>query len=54
MKCKKIPYTEIGAKIALSKIAGMRRYKQHHKRKEARSYLCPCCGMYHLTSKRIY
>ncbi len=50
--CKKIKYTAVGAKIALSKIGYLRKKhkQQKHRRKEHNSYFCEECKAFHLTS----
>jgi len=49
--CKKHKYSEAGARITLSKMKYARKkFKQHKKRKEMRSYLCKECQSWHLTS----
>ncbi len=50
-KCKKIKYTEEGAKKELAKFKELNKYMNHIQHK--RYYKCPLCGHWHLTSQRI-
>jgi len=49
--CTKEKFTELGAKIALSKINAKKKFKQNkNRRKETASYYCKECMAWHLTS----
>lgn len=52
MTCAKVRYrTEIDAKIALSNTAYTAAQRSDEKRQESRTYRCPRCKGWHLTSQ---
>lgn len=50
-ECDKSKFTKKGAKTALNYIRDTRFGRKQY-RKEVRSYHCPLCGSWHLTSKK--
>ena len=48
MRCKKVKFDELGAKMALAKAI-----HRGGKREECRYYYCELCRAYHLTSRKI-